>query len=598
MNSSMMNKIKFIISLCIIGLFVWFLVINPMIVFRSNEKKLVSAAERYFELNRNMLPAGERVKTLTLNTLYKGAYLKDDLLIPYTKKNCSITNSWVKVRKDKNGQYEYITYLDCGILQSSVDHDGPKITLNGDEDITVAYGSKFKDTGVKSVVDNKDGSLNVKDVAITSDVDTSKVGQYKVKYTAFDSLKNKTVVYRNVTVVKKLKATVEKETEKKLYYQGYKPNNYVFFSNMLFRILCVEGDNVKLVAAKDISNVNYDGINEWFKYFEDHLTDEAKKIIVENYYCNMSKKTSDVTLVDRCTSYTKKKQKFGLISMEDVFRTIDEDGNSYLLGDSISWLGTTENGKSAYAVRRFFINDYSPIFNSFENVHNLGVKPVVTVKGSLLIKGGDGTFQHPYKLEDYIEPKVNTDLNLRYSGEYISYSGQLWKIMEVNKDGSVKAVADFCLTDINNFVKADERNVDYGIYNPTKKGNIGYYVENRSSEFINTKYFVKQTVNVPIYKGEPNYKKEKKNKKYDVKLSVPNLYEMFSASTNNTSSYKLINSLEDGSQNLGVSETGSVMYGIDTKYLSYGIRLVANFSKSCVINSGEGTETSPFIIRK
>lgn len=597
MNKGILSKVKFIISLCIVGAFVWFLVLNPMIVFKSNEKKLKDASLRYFELNKNLLPAGERVKTLTLATLYKGSYLKDDLLIPYTKKNCSINNSWVKVRKDKNGEYEYIVYLDCGVLQSSVDHEGPKITLNGDEDLDVAYGSKYKDAGVKSLTDNKDGNLNIKDVIITSNVDTSKVGEYEVKYVAFDKLKNKTEVTRKVTVVKKLKATVKKETDVENYYQGNDPKNYIYFSNMLFRIINIEGNNVKIVAADDISNVNYDGIDKWFKYFDDHITDNAKKLIVESKYCDMTKKTSEVGLVTECDNYSNKKSKYGLISMNDVFMSFDESMGNYLLTDSISWLSTKEDGKNTYAYRTRFVNDYSPIFMSFDKTLNMGVRPVVTIKGDSLIRSGDGTIVNPYKLDDYIPSKVNTDLNTRYPGEYISYSGHLWRIMEINKDGSIKAIGNFCLSGYDEYVKAG-REIDYSVYNPTKKNNVGYYVENRSSEFIDTKYFVKQDVIVPIYKNKATYGNEIKKNKYNVKLSAPNLYDIFSSATTETSSYKLINSVSDGRENYGISDTGSVMYGEFTQYSTYGIRLVANFNKSCVINSGEGTINKPFIIKK
>ena len=54
------GKVKFLIVLAIVGTFVWFLVISPMITFHNNEKKLEEAAKRYFELNQNELPTGQR----------------------------------------------------------------------------------------------------------------------------------------------------------------------------------------------------------------------------------------------------------------------------------------------------------------------------------------------------------------------------------------------------------------------------------------------------------------------------------------------------------------------------------------------------------
>ena len=193
MNKEALKKIKLVITIALVLAFVWFLIISPMITFHNNEGRLEEAAKRYFELNSNELPSGENIKTISLKTLYHKAFIKNDLYIPYTSKTCSIENSWVKVKR-VNGEYKYYTYLECGVLSSTIDHKGPVITLNGDKKVTVGKGEEYKDAGVKSVVDNVDGKLNVKNVTITGEVDTSKIGTYEIKYTTFDSLKNKTVV--------------------------------------------------------------------------------------------------------------------------------------------------------------------------------------------------------------------------------------------------------------------------------------------------------------------------------------------------------------------------------------------------------------------
>ena len=75
------NKLKLIIVLAVICCLGWFCIVSPYLSFLSNEKKLREAVERYFELNPNELPTGERIKTLTLNTLYHKSYLKDCLFL-------------------------------------------------------------------------------------------------------------------------------------------------------------------------------------------------------------------------------------------------------------------------------------------------------------------------------------------------------------------------------------------------------------------------------------------------------------------------------------------------------------------------------------
>ncbi|MBR2678264.1 MAG: DUF5011 domain-containing protein [Bacilli bacterium] len=599
MSEIMKNKLRVAVTVFIVCLFIWFLVVYPMIIFHRNEKMVEKAAKDYFELYSNELPLGERVKTLKLSTLYDKAFMKKDVFIPYTKKTCSISNSWVKVKR-VNGEFKYYTYLECGVLTSAVDHKGPEIKLVGETEITVDKGEEFKDLGVKSVVDNSDGRLNVKDVTKKGNVDTSKVGVYKINYIAFDSLSNKTTVTRTVTVVQKLASTIKKDTGKADYYVGNNPNNYIYFSNMLFRIIGLNGNDVKIVADKDIANVNYNAIDEWFNYYESHLTDEAKRLIVEAKYCNMdiSDKTLDTT---QCNNYSVKK-KFGLLSIDDINRSIANSGeNSYLEMNTITWLGNSKDKKEAYTNRAYFFGTDKD-YMAFDKVHNFGVRPVTTIRGDSLIISGTGTATDPYKLKDYIKPKRNVDLNTRYTGEYVTYGGVLWRIVDTNPDGTTKVISERSLHDGEDYVIVNYSDALTGnlTYNPEEKGNVGYIINNRSSEFIDTKYFVNHEIKVPIYRGEPNYNKEVETKKYTTKISSPNMYEMFSAASDDSLSHSfwIVNSTISDIENPGMSEIGVIMYGEESIYYEYGIRPVAFFDKKVIINSGNGTKDKPYVIEK
>ena len=152
-NKKMKKHLKLIVVIIIIILFVWFLIIKPSFTFREYEKRVEDAARRYFEINSSHLPAGtSRVATVTLQQLFTESYLKDDLYIPYSKKPCSVTESWVKVTK-KDNDYNYHVYLKCGVLESKIDHEGPSIILKGDEEIKVERFSKFEDPGIDKVID-------------------------------------------------------------------------------------------------------------------------------------------------------------------------------------------------------------------------------------------------------------------------------------------------------------------------------------------------------------------------------------------------------------------------------------------------------------
>ena len=209
MNKKTINFLKLLVVVVIATLFVWFVFIYPSYNFSKYEKSLEEAAKRYFDLNQTELPTGNRIATVSMQTLYHKSYLKEDFYIPYTDEPCNLKDSWVKVRK-VDGEYKYYTYLQCGAIRSTVDSKGPTIKLNGSEKITVDLGEEYKDPGIKSVVDNSDGKMDVKEVTFNaSKVDTNKIGTYEVTYTAQDALKNKTVVTREVEVVSKIKNAVK-----------------------------------------------------------------------------------------------------------------------------------------------------------------------------------------------------------------------------------------------------------------------------------------------------------------------------------------------------------------------------------------------------
>ena len=114
--------------------------------------------------------------------------------------------------RNEGGGYAYYTHLKCGNRHSNVDYTGPIINLKGTKKMTINKGDTYKEPGVLTVKDNKDGELKVSDVTISGKVDTNKIGKYQIKYTASDSLDNETVVTREVEVIEKSR-TIESNSE-------------------------------------------------------------------------------------------------------------------------------------------------------------------------------------------------------------------------------------------------------------------------------------------------------------------------------------------------------------------------------------------------
>ena len=593
MNKEALKKIKLAITIALILVFVWFLIISPMITFHNNEGRLEEAAKRYFELNSSELPSGENIKTVSLKTLYHKAFIKNDLYIPYTNKTCSIENSWVKVRR-VDGEYKYYTYLECGVLSSTIDHKGPVITLNGNNSITVGKGEEYKDAGVKSVVDNADGKLSIKNVTTSGEVDTSKIGTYEITYTAYDSLKNKSVVTREVKVVQKLNSTIKSALKDSKNFNGEPTNNYMRLSNMIFRVYGIDNNNnVIIVSDEDIANVSYSKLDKWLDYYYENLNDFTKKAIVKTKYCNM--KLTDTTLdTTKCSGYTKERNVY-IPSVIEVNKAQGE-GN-FMRPDTMSWVANSKDKKTAYLTRSFFFYDKrSATYLPYSVNENYGVRPMMTIKGDTLIVSGDGTVDDPYTFGDTKKAKGGSLLNERFTGEYISIDGYVYRIVKTNSDGTTKVISNFSIDEARTVTDIVDGKITY---NPTKKTSIGYYINNRISEYISTNYFVKHEIEVPIYKNKILYGEETKVNKYNVVLSAPNMFEMFSAKPVNGSvgSYWLLNTSQKEGVGAGIYQIGVPINEKFTRNTQLGVRVVAFVKKGTAISSGQGTETNPYIIK-
>lgn len=586
--------IKLIITLTVVGLFVWFLILSPYITFKSNERTMLNAAKRYYEINVDKLPTGTRMSTVTLQTLSREQYIDKDFYVPLSKKACSITKSWVKVKHTSSG-YKYYAYLECGVLKSTTDHKGPVITLNGKDEITINKGDEYKELGVKKVVDNTDGEMDIKTVTIDlSEVDTSKVGTYKVKYTALDSFKNKTEKIRTVKVVQELKNTIEKATNNTGIYKGEKVDNYIRFSGMNFRIVGIENGNVKLVSSEDISNVNYSGLDEWLDYYYKHIADSSKEYLVKTKYCNDN--VSDTT-TKKCSNYTKDKYVY-VLSVEDINNSLDSEGRSYLYPETIVWLANTKSDKESWTMRNRYYGTASK-YMEFSKNYNFGIRPVITIKGSNLITSGTGTEEDPYEIDDFEIAKPNESLNTRQSGEYIEYSNILWRIVEGKEDGTTEIIADSNISISGQERISYDKTIENKIYNPNQKGNIGYQINQKTADTIDEKYFVKEEIEVPIYKTMAMYKKETTTKKYKVKFHAPNMYDMYSAKNSIfLTNYWLMNSSQEKTREYMVSLAGVVYYSEVMDTTEGGTRVVGYLDKKCKVVSGEGTKEKPYKIAR
>lgn len=582
-SDSQKKKIKIVVIAVVIILVLWFIVIGPMLKFKKNERILENAAKRYYEINTGQLPTGKKIKTVELQTLYDKNFISDDLRSSYTKKVCDIRNSWVKVKKENN-DYKYYTYLKCGIFSSKVDHEGPVIKLKGDDLITINKGEKFKDPGIDSVSDNTDGKMNVKDIVIDSKkLNVNKIGTYEITYKIKDSFNNETVKIRTVKVTETLNHIVKKDTKGKNIYQGAQYNNYVKVDGILFRIVGINEDgSVKLVSSENLASVNYDGVDSWLNdYFYEKLSDSAKKLIVKQKFCN--EEVSNPDNYTKCNKYSKK-QYVGLLSVADINNSKDKDGSTDMISVRTLLFNLSSKNKAiSYTIDSF-------VYNSKKE--NVEIRPVISIKKNAIVKQGDGSKDAPYVLKgNKNRVKVGDLISKTHVGDYINYSGYLWRVIDLNNDGTTNVIMNDVVKsgDLVEYIGYDNQKVD-----ATDKKSVAYSILNKSSKNVNTKYLSKRIYEIKKYTNEILYNNESKILKIETKYFIPSIYDLFSASYYQNYWYS---DLSEKNKNCYMNYYGSTDCSKFSKDVK-AVRLIGSLSSNIKVKSGNGTFDEPYIITK
>lgn len=601
MNKKKIIRIVVIVVVVLLVLAVlYFAFYYPNKLFKDNEEKFIAAGERYYQINKNYLPNQEgRVLSVNLGTLIREDYL-DDLYIPYSKKVCDLNESTVKAVK-KDGEFQYYTYLKCGNYESNTDHEGPVITLNGDTTVKLSRGEEYKEQGVKSVIDNVDGTLDVKDVTIKGKVDSNTVGTYEITYTAVDSLNNRTTVTRKVKVEEMLSSVVKNNTENG-YYVGDTTNNYILFNNMLFRIVRVNDDNSVLIVSNDaLANVDYTNngrfkgstLDKWLNdYFYNLLEPRYKKLIKASKWCDDVVDT-DNTSVTECSRETEN-MNVGILSLQDYNLSFDGT-SSYLDKTNLSWYSNFASDNKAWSVTS--VAAYPGSLVASDETNLLNVVPAITLKANTTVLDGDGTYADPYIVLSPSKGRRSSNLNKREVGEYVQYSGYTFRISKILNDGTTEAIMDSVLRSDDEQVNIRYDNTqERKVYNPNQEGNIGYQIKNNMTRYIDTKLFVSKKISVPIYDGKVTYLGKHDTKNYKLLISIPSTFDIFSARAfnSNDSGYWLIDSSKESGIKTVVRSSGTVTYSSASDDLIAGVKVKAYFDKDVIIEKGSGTIDDPY----
>ncbi len=586
------------------GYLSWNFYFSKYDIFNKQEKLFLDTVKRYYDFNSNQLPRKNETREISLQELYDGNHI-EALYIPKTRKLCD-TNSWVRVYQNDDGTFKYNVYLKCGKYESNTDHTGPEIALNGDINTILAFGSSYIEPGVNKVVDKEEGIIDNSQVIIdSSNVDTSKVGTYKVTYTVRDKAYNKTVVTRNVIVARNLTEVVKSSTDDSNYYKGLDVNNYLLFSGMLFRIVNVNDDgSVKIVTNSSISNVNYgveganfdsSNIKDWLNnYFYQKLYN-TDYLVKDNAWCTDD--VSDInTISNNCSSFST--STVGLLSVSD-YNLSKKENETYLNTLTEYWLMNLKDNRFGYI--HIFLNDSGIGTNDETSIST--VKPSLILKNGLYILSGNGSINNPYTLGDYSMGKENDLLNTRLIGEHVSYFGMSFRISDIDKDGNIRLTSTGYLKNntTGNYIYSNYENENKIFkFNPNLEGNIAYKLNNQHLDYIDDKLIISHDFELPTYAADKKYS-EYFIDTFKAKISIPASYEIFSATNEQMTgqaNYWLLDYIDD-SHALMVNSSNGKTFTVDSDslYASNGFKLQFYVSNKTKIKSGSGTSLDPYVIK-
>jgi len=484
------------------------------------------------------------------------------------------------------------------------DKTAPEITLNGEEEVSIKYGSQYNELGA-TAMDAYDGEV---DVEITGSVNAYKVGTYTITYTAKDAAGNVSTKTRKVNVVKATTSEVIKDgnncQDGEDCYNTQVVNNYVWYSGHLWRVIKVnENDTVKLVTEDSIAGIAYDGESSVYagSDVQDYLLKEfypelnnAKNLIVDGDYCN-EKMTSLTKVRYTCAANSVVKSKIGLLTIDEYNIIGGEEG--YLNNGTWFFTMTPTKDANVWVVKMDGTKE-----RGYNVIEPYAIRPVITMK-SLDIVSGSGTANDPYHIQGDSVAQAGDKLNTRVSGEYVKFGDEMWRIVEAS-GSQTKLIYDGVIIENDMPVQ-----VVYGEYGKFEKDS---YIYNYLNETIMNKLFNSTEEELilnsrwfsnPMVKGDsPRNTSLVIGSQYtEAKIGLPYVGELMTG-WSSTNSMRPMDRFTVWTMNYNPNFKGNQWYLTSVGTSDYldgvdrGISPVINLHPKLTIGSGNGTYQDPYVL--
>jgi len=273
-------------------------------------------------------------------------------------------------------------------------------------------------------------------------------------------------------------------------FKGKVDNNYVSYSNQLFRILRINSDNtVRLISENNQTSliwgddINYLNSNLylWLNQTEQEYSGIFHKLLnLPEKYLAITSWCEDTVVNGQveCKSYDAN-DLYALLTLQEYVDALGE--NSFINNNSYTWLnGVDENSE------KIVLNKNGKIISAF-NYDGYGIRPIITIKNNINVIDGNGTIDNPYKIEE-----EKTLIN-----SYVKLNEDTYKIIE-EKNGILKMSLNSYLT-VNNEEYLSVYNYKNNVFDVNDRYNIAYYLNNR---YLNSLSYKDNLTDCTFYNGE------------------------------------------------------------------------------------------------
>ena len=368
------------------------------------------------------------------------------------------------------------------------------------------------------------------------------------------------------------------------YFKNEVDNNYVTYSNILWRIIRINADNsVTLIsenplvslAYKEEVNFKESYLNKWL-----NITEEEENTGILEYNLNnpdkyLLKNETCLDVVDKLsnqlckTTYTDKY--LGLMSTSDYVNTGAE--TSFINNNTKFYLSNTTDTNKIW-----YITDTNKVSYS-DGTDLIGLRPVITVKGNINIVSGNGTLNSPYTFES----------EKGMFGAYVKLGKDTWRIYQVNED-TINLVSNNLLELNNEAIERIYTNKGYS-YNSSKWNTLAYYLNNTYLNSLSYKDKIELNNWANGYYGADN--------NYNYKEALADTKDAY-VGLLNIANIRLNNDLKNYFLMTGNTKNGSLVYLASNNGTIYSTSsdeknyvLPTITIKKELLTKGEGTFDSP-----